>query len=225
MRMLVAEDNAHLLKSLIFLLKREGHTVDGVSNGADALRYIEASDYDGLIFDIMMPEVNGLEVLRRVRAKGINCPVLLLTALSEVSSRVEGLDAGADDYLSKPFAVEEFLARVRAMLRRRESFTPPVITFGGATLSTASHELEYEGKTVALSGKEFQVMELLMCSPGSIFTIESLLSQVWSWDSNVDSSAVWIQVSNLRKRIKSINAPLSIRFKRGSGYILEEEKR
>lgn len=222
MRLLVAEDNAHLLKSLVFLLKREGHTVDGVTNGLDALRYIEASDYDGLVLDIMMPEVNGLEVLRRIRAKGINCPALLLTALSEVSSRVEGLDAGADDYLSKPFAVEELLARVRAMLRRRESFTPPVITFADVVLSTATHELEYEGRTVALSGKEFQVMELLMCSPGSIFTIESLLSQVWSWDSDVDSSAVWIQVSNLRKRIKAIEAPLSIRFKRGSGYILEE---
>lgn len=223
MRLLVAEDNSHLLKTLVFVLKKEGHAVDGVSNGVDALSYIKASDYDGLILDIVMPEINGLEVLRRARAAGVTCPVLLLTAMSEVQSRVEGLDAGADDYLAKPFAVEEFQARVRAMLRRRDTYKPPVATYAGVTLDPATRQLEYEGNSVALSGKEFQVMEYLMSAPETVISIESILSHAWSWDSNVDTSAVWIQMSNLRKRIASINAPLIIRFKRGSGYILQEQ--
>lgn len=223
MRLLVAEDNPHLLKTLTFVLKKEGHAVDGVSNGADALDYIKASNYDGLILDIVMPEINGLEVLRRARAAGVTCPAMMLTAMAEISSRVEGLDAGADDYLSKPFAVEELQARVRAMLRRRDTFKPAVISYAGVSLDPATHQLEYEGNSVALSGKEFQVMEYLMSSPGTVISIESLLSHAWSWDSDVDTSAVWIQMSNLRKRIAAISAPIAIRFKRGSGYILQEQ--
>lgn len=224
MRLLVAEDNAHLLKTLVFVLKKEGHAVDGVSNGADALDYIKASSYDGLILDIVMPEVNGLEVLRRARAAGVTCPVLLLTAMSEVQSRVEGLDAGADDYLAKPFAVEELQARVRAMLRRRDTYKPPIATYADVSLDPSTRHLEYDGNSISLSGKEFQVMEFLMSAPETVISIESLLSHAWSWDSNVDTSAVWIQMSNLRKRIAKIDAPLTIRFKRGSGYILEEKK-
>ena len=224
MRLLVAEDNAHLLKTLVFILKKDGYTVDGVSDGATALSYIEVSNYDGLILDVIMPEVNGFDVLRKARAKGIACPVLLLTALSDVSSRVEGLDLGADDYLMKPFAMEELLARVRAMLRRRESFTTPTITFANVTLNPSTQILEYQGKEVPLSGKEYQVLELLLSSPGTVFSIESLLAQAWSWDSSVNPSAVWIQMSNLRKRLAEIDAPLSIIFKRGSGYVLQEKK-
>ncbi|MGN0038941.1 MAG: response regulator transcription factor [Coriobacteriales bacterium] len=223
MKLLIAEDNERLLATLVKVLEREGYTVDGVDNGAKALDYLRSTEYDGLLLDIMMPEMDGLEVLKAARAEGFTCPVMLFSALTEVSQRVDGLDAGADDYLPKPFDMTELTARVRAMLRRRDSFSPQVMELAGMTLDCSSHKLEYKGAQAMLGGKEFQIMEMLMARPGAIVPVERILMQAWNWEKAVDTSVVWVQVSNLRKKITGIKAPVTLRFERGAGYILEED--
>ena len=222
MKLLIAEDSPRLLKTLVKVLEREGYTVDAVGDGDTALSYIQNSSYDGLLLDIMMPGKDGLEVLRCARAEGVTCPVMLFSALTEISQRVEGLDAGADDYLPKPFDLTELTARVRAMLRRRDAFSPQVVEFASMTLDCSSHKLDYGGKQALLGGKEFQIMEMLMARPGAIVPIDRILDQVWNWEKDVDTSVVWVQVSNLRKKIAKIGAPVAVRFERGAGYVLEQ---
>ncbi len=223
MHILVAEDDARLLKSLVHILEMNKFSVDGVDNGIDALEYAGCGEYDGLVLDIMMPGLDGLQVLKQLRNQGITTPALFLTARTEISQRVEGLDAGADDYLPKPFSTDELLARVRAMLRRRDSFVPDLLKAGAVTLNRSTYELSCRGNTVALSGKEFQVMEILMANPRMIISTSQIISKAWGWDSGVDTSVVWVHVSNIRKRLSALSAPLHIRFVRGAGYILEEE--
>ena len=167
--------------------------------------------------------MSGTTVLQRIRADGIQTPVLLVTALDTVADRVEGLDAGADDYLAKPFAVPELLARVRAMLRRKASFTPDLLQAGALALNRSTYELCWQGKTQPLIGREFQVMEMLLERPGCVVSTDQLLSHVWGWDSPVEVSVVWVHISNLRKKLHTLAAPLHIRFVRGAGYVLEEE--
>ena len=222
MKLLIAEDNARLLKTLVKVLEKEGYTVDAVGDGDTAITYIENTSYDGLLLDVMMPGKDGLEVLKHARAQNITCPVMLFTALTEISQRVEGLDAGADDYLPKPFDIAEFTARVRAMLRRRENFTPQVTQYLGMSLDSSSHKIAYDGSEVLLGGKEFQIMEMLMAHPGSIVPMERILMQVWNWEKEVDASVVWVQVSNLRKKLAKVDAPVRLRFERGTGYVLEQ---
>ncbi len=222
MRILIAEDDPRLLKSLVHILERNKFTADGVSNGIDALDYAKTGEYDGFILDIMMPGMDGLEVLKKLRASGITAPTLFLTARTEVSQRVEGLDAGADDYLSKPFSTEELLARVRAMLRRRDTFVPDMLSFGKVLLNRSTYELMMDGKIQSLSGKEFQVAEMLMSNPRVILSTEQIITHIWGWNSGVDTSVVWVHISNLRKKLAVLNAPIRIRFLRGAGYILEE---
>ena len=223
MRILIAEDDARLLKSLVHILKMHKFSADGVDNGIDALEYAGSGQYDGLVLDIMMPGLDGLQVLRKLRAQGITTPALFLTARTEVQQRVEGLDAGADDYLPKPFSTDELLARVRAMLRRRESFVPDLLRVGDVALNRSTYELSIGGNTAALSGKEFQIMELLMENPRVILSTEQIIAKVWGWDTSVDTSVVWVHISNLRKKLHALTAPLRIRFLRGVGYVLEEE--
>lgn len=224
MRLLVAEDDTKLLKSLKHIFERHNYTVDAVSTGADALAYAENTIYDGLVLDIMMPGMDGVTVLRRLRAQGVSTPALFLTAKTEVYQRVEGLDAGADDYLPKPFSTAELLARVRAMLRCRDSFTPDLLQVGALALNRSTYELEYNGQTQALSGREFQIMEVLMQRPSFIVPADELMNHVWGWDNEVDVSVVWVHISNIRKKIAALGAPISIRFVRGAGYVLEETK-
>ncbi len=223
MRILVAEDDVRLLKSLTHILQINNFSVDGVNNGVDALEYASSGEYDALVLDIMMPGLDGIEVLKKLRRKGVTTPALFLTARTEVSQRVEGLDAGADDYLAKPFSTDELLARVRAMLRRKDSFVPDLIQFHSVTLNRSTYELSSEAGTTALSGKEFQVLEILMVNPRAIISTEQLMVKVWGWNTGVDTSVVWVHVSNLRKKLAALNAPIRIRFVRGAGYILEEE--
>ncbi len=223
MRILIAEDDVRLLKSLVHILQLNKFSVDGVDNGIDALEYASSGEYDALVLDIMMPGLDGIQVLRTLRSRSITTPALFLTARTEVSQRVEGLDAGADDYLAKPFSTEELLARIRAMLRRRDSFVPDLLTFGGVTLSRSTYELSSGGRILALSGKEFQVMEVLMTNPRIVITTEQLITKIWGWNTGVDTSVVWVHISNLRKKLSSLQAPLRIRFIRGAGYVLEEE--
>ncbi|MBM6915335.1 response regulator transcription factor [Gemmiger formicilis] len=221
MRLLVAEDDPRLLKTLLHIFQSNNFSADGVSNGRDALLYARSTEYDGLVLDIMMPEMDGIQVLRELRRLGINTPALFLTARTEVAQRVEGLDAGADDYLPKPFATAELLARVRAMLRRKETYLPDRLACGPVVLNRSSFQLEYQGCTQPLSGREFQILEMLMQAPGSIVPTERLITHLWGWDATVDTSVVWVHISNLRKKISVLNAPLEIRFVRGAGYTLE----
>lgn len=222
MRILVAEDDGRLLKSLVHILSMHHFSVDGVDNGADALEYAGSGAYDGLVLDIMMPGLDGLQVLRRLRKQGITTPALFLTARTEVSQRVEGLNAGADDYLPKPFSTDELLARVRAMLRRRDFFTPDLLTLGAVSLNRSTYELSCREQTLSLSGKEFQVLELLMEHPRIVLSTDQIITRVWGWDTDVDTSVVWVHISNLRKKLNALSAPVRLRFLRGAGYVLEE---
>ncbi len=222
MRLLIAEDDPRLLKSLVHIFELNKFSVDGVSNGIDALDHAETGEYDGVVLDIMMPGMDGLRVLSALRSKGITTPTLFLTARSEVSQRVEGLDVGADDYLAKPFATDELLARVRAMLRRRDAFTPDLLILCGVILNRSTYELSCGDATYALAGKEFQVAEMFFSNPRNILSAEQIITHIWGWESGVDTSVLWVYVSNLRKKLTMMGAPLRIRALRGTGYILEE---
>ncbi len=221
MRLLLAEDDPRLQKSLKHILEANNYAVDAVGDGSNALSYALSGEHDGLILDIMMPGLDGIEVLRRLRSKGVTTPALFLTARTEVSQRVEGLDAGADDYLSKPFSTSELLARVRAMLRRKDNYVPDLLSFEGMTLNRSTYELSYGNSLQVLSRKEFQLAEMLMQNPRTITSISQILTHIWGWDACVDTSAVWVHVSNLRKKIAATGAPIEIRFVRNAGYTLE----
>lgn len=221
MKLLVAEDDPKLLKSLVHILEHNRFSVDGVSNGEDALEYGQTGEYDGLILDIMMPGLDGLQVLQRLRRKGIQTPALFLPARTEISQRVEGLDAGADDYLPKPFATAELLARIRAMLRRKDTYLPDLLSIGPVTLNRSTYQLSCQNKIQSLSGKEFQILEMMMQAPGTIIPTDRFITHLWGWDTNVDTSVVWVHISNLRKKISAIGAPMEIRFVRNAGYVLE----
>lgn len=200
MKLLIAEDDPKLLKSLIHILENNKFSVDGVNNGDDALNYGLTGEYDGIILDIMMPGMDGLKVLQALRAKNITTPALFLTARTEVSDRVEGLDAGADDYLPKPFSTVELLARIRAMLRRKDTYLPDLLTVGSVTLNRSTYQLSYGNEIQSLSGKEFQILEMLMQQPGMIIPSERFITHLWGWDTSVDTSVIWVHISNLRKK-------------------------
>ena len=221
MRLLVAEDDPKLLKSLVHIFETNHYVVDGVSDGAVAFDYASSGEYDGLVLDIMMPGMDGVTLLKKLRKDGITTPALFLTAKTETYQRIEGLDAGADDYLPKPFATGELLARVRAMLRRKDNFVPDLLCFCELMLNRSTYELSCHGVTQPLSGKEFQVMEMLMQQSGMIVTPEQLITHIWGWDTNVDTSVVWVHISNIRKKLDALSASVAIRFVRNAGYILE----
>ncbi|HIU27294.1 MAG TPA: response regulator transcription factor [Candidatus Fimisoma avicola] len=222
MRILLAEDDPKLLKSLIHIFRNNRYITDGVSNGADAFNYAETGEYDGIVMDIMMPEKDGLMVLRELREQNITTPVLLLTARTEIPQRIEGLDEGADDYLPKPFAAAELMARVRAMLRRKSNYTPDILSVGSTVLDRGTLEVSCREKTASLSAREFQILEIMMQNPRVIIPAEQLMTHIWGWDSNVDMGVIWVHISNLRKKIGTINAPITIKFIRNAGYMLEE---
>ena len=221
MRILLAEDEIDLSKALVAILKHNNYSVDAVYDGADALDYGFEQKYDGIILDIMMPKKSGLQVVKELRQEGHDVPVLLLTARGEVEDRVLGLDSGADDYLTKPFAMQELLARIRAMTRRKTDFSPNVQEFGGLTLNRETFELGYGKQRVCLGNKEFQLLELLMRSPGRLISTEQFMEQIWGYDSDVELNVVWVYISYLRKKLLNLEAPVEIRDVRGVGYKLE----
>ena len=221
MRILIAEDDPKLLKSLVHIFELNHYAVDGVDNGVDAFDFAASGEYDGLVLDIMMPGMDGITLLSRLRAQGITTPALFLTARTEIDQRIEGLDAGADDYLPKPFSTGELLARVRAMLRRKDHYTPDILSFGSLSLNRSTYELVCGEMAQALSGREFQVMEMLLQTPGAIVTAEQLITHIWGWDTNVDTSVVWVHISNIRKKLEMLSAPIAIKFVRNAGYVLE----
>ena len=221
MRILIAEDDSKLLKSLVHIFEMNNYAVDGVDNGVDAFDFASSGEYDGLVLDIMMPGIDGINLLKKLRKDGVTTPALFLTAKTETYQKIEGLDAGADDYLPKPFATGELLARVRAMLRRKDNFVPDLLRFGDLVLNRSTYEIAYNGMAQSLSGKEFQVMEILMQQPGMIVTAEQLITHIWGWETDVDTSVVWVHISNIRKKLDILSAPVAIRFVRNAGYILE----
>ena len=206
------------------IFKINNYAVDGVDNGEDALEYASSGEYDGLVLDVMMPKMDGVTLIKALRQKGITTPALFLTARTEIEQRIEGLDAGADDYLPKPFATGELLARVRAMLRRKDNFTPDLLRFSELILNRSTYELVYSGRSCPLSGKEFQVMEMLMQNQGIIVTSEQMITRIWGWDTSIDTSVIWVHISNIRKKLDSLSAPISIKFVRNAGYTLEVAK-
>jgi DNA-binding response OmpR family regulator len=221
MRLLLAEDEEELANPLVEVLKRQNYVVDLVYNGQDAYDWAIGCKYDGIILDIMMPVKNGLEVLQELRALGIDTPVLLLTARTEVEDRVKGLDLGADDYLTKPFAMKELLARIRAMTRRTASFEPNVLTCGELSLDRGNFSLGCGGSEVTLAGKEYQIMELLMRNQGRLVSTEQFMEQVWGYDTDSNVNGVWVYISNLRKKLVQLGSPMEIKAARGQGYKLE----
>ena len=221
MRILIAEDDPKLLKSLVHIFKLNLYAVDGVSNGIDAFDFASSGEYDGIVLDIMMPGMDGVTLIKKLRAEGVNTPTLFLTAKTDVEQRIEGLDAGADDYLPKPFSTGELLARVRAMLRRKENFTPDMLAFGELLLNRSTYELVYGAEKQAISGKEFQIIEMLMQHPNMIITAEQMITHIWGWDASIDTSVVWVNISNIRKKIALLGAPVAIKSVRSAGYILE----
>ena len=216
-----------MAEAVVDVLTFNKYQVDAVEDGETALDYARAGDYDGIILDVMMPGLSGFEVLRALRAEGNSVPVLLLTAKAQVEDRIEGLDLGADDYLAKPFAMGELLARIRAMLRRRETFHPDIMSYGDLTLNPASAELsctkQEPQKAVVLSKIEYRMMEVLMKNQGIFLSTDDLLEKVWGYDSEADTGSVWVYISYLRKHLSEIGSSVSIVAKRGIGYSLKIE--
>ena len=220
MKLLYAEDERAMSEAVTDILSYHKYSVDAVYDGQDALDYARNEQYDGIILDVMMPKMSGFEVLRQLRAEGINTPVLLLTAKAEVEDRIEGLDLGADDYLPKPFAMGELLARVRAMLRRREEFTPNILKVGDLSLNQQSAELSCGDKSVVLPKLEYKLMELLMLNRGICLSTEDMLVKVWGYNTDSDLGVVWVYISYLRKRLAALGSSVEIRARRGVGYLL-----
>ncbi len=223
MRLLIAEDDTDISRALTALFAHNNYSTDAVYNGNDAYDYALEGNYDGIILDIMMPGMDGLQVLQALRKNGIKTPVLLLTAKGEIEDRVNGLDAGADDYLPKPFAASELLARVRAMLRRKENYQQTQLEFENLTLDVSTFELGCEGNTIRLVSREFQMLQLLMQSPGVVISTDQFMERIWGWDSDVEVSIVWVYISNLRKKLEKLGANVTIKAVRGVGYCLEKK--
>ncbi len=218
MRLLLAEDEKALSKALVAILKHNNYSVDAVYNGQDALDYLNTGLYDGAILDIMMPKIDGITLLKQIRAEGNKIPVIMLTAKSEIEDKVLGLDMGADDYLTKPFDTKELLARIRAMIRRRESHVDDVISYNGVTLNRSIFELSYNGENITLTSKEFQMLELLMLNPERVISVEKFMEKIWGYDTETEISVIWVYVSYLRKKLKQLNAPITIKSNRNLGY-------
>ena len=222
MRLLLAEDERSLSKAIAAILIKNNYSVDTVYDGIEALDYLACSSYDGMILDIMMPRLDGISVLQQMRARGDMTPVLILTAKSEIDDKVLGLDSGANDYLTKPFAIKELLARIRAMTRNHAGQTDTRLVVGNVTLDQASFELSGPGGSYKLANKEFQMMELLMRDPRTLIPSERFLERIWGYESDTELNVVWVYISYLRKKLLAIHANIQIRAQRNAGYCLEE---
>lgn len=223
MHLLLAEDERSLSKALVRILEYAHYTVDAVYDGQEALDYMEAEDYDGIILDIMMPEIDGIEVLRRFRALGKQTPVLLLTAKSEIDDKVEGLDSGANDYLTKPFDTKELLARIRAMTRIQTVAVDASLSFGNVSLNQKTFVLSNERAQFTLANKEYQIMELLMSNPGHVIATQRIFEKIWGYDSDTEINVVWVYISYLRKKLNQMQADILIKAHRNVGYSLEKK--
>ena len=222
MRLLFAEDEKSLSRAITAILKNNHYEVDAVYDGEEALAYLECGTYDGASLDIMMPKKDGLTVLKEIRRQGSNTPVLMLTAKAEIDDRVLGLDSGANDYLTKPFAAPELLARIRAMTRTQMTQNTSSLSFGNLSLNQTSFELSSPSGSYQLTNKEFQLLELLMANPGQVISSDRLFEKIWGYESDADPSVIWVYISYLRKKLTALNASVRIRAIRNAGYRLEE---
>lgn len=221
MRILIAEDEHNLAEALSVFFEKNQFSVDTVFDGQAAYDYAVSGGYDAIILDVMMPRLDGVEVLRRLRAERIRTPVMMLTAKAQKDDRITGFNAGADDYLPKPFEPDELICRVRAMLRRARDYKPTALTYADLTLDAAAGRLSCGEQAVRLSGREFQVMELFLRAPQVVLSAERILERVWGWDSDAEINVVWVHISNLRKKLKTLGSRVSIYANRGMGYVLE----
>ena len=221
MRLLLAEDEKSLSRAVTVLLRKSNYEVDSVYDGEEALAYLSSGNYDGAILDIMMPKVDGIQVLRQLRGRGSRLPVLLLTAKAEVDDKVQGLDSGANYYLTKPFDTKELLATLRAITRSRTSGDSR-LTFGSVTLDRSTFTLSSPSGSFRLANKEFQMCELLMANPHHVIPTERFLEKIWGCDSDAEITVVWVYVSYLRKKLAALHADIQIKAHRNAGYSLEE---
>lgn len=221
MKLLLAEDELSLSKAIIKILEKNNYTAEAVYNGEDALKYLENGNFDGLILDIMMPGMDGITLLQKLRASGNQIPVLVLSAKSEVDDKVLGLDSGANDYLTKPFDTKELLARIRAMTRTGQTISSK-ITVGNITLDRATFELSSPTSVFRLANKEFQMLEMLMTNPKHRISTERFMEKIWGYDTETEISVVWVYISYLRKKLLALEANIAIKASRNSGYFLEE---
>lgn len=222
MRILLAEDEKELSDALAVILKHNNYEVTPVYDGKYALDNILEGNYDGVILDIMMPKMDGIEVLRHVREQRNDTPILVLTAKSEIDDRVLGLDSGADDYLSKPFATKELLARLRSVTRRKSEAVSAVLNYGNISLNCATFELSSTTGSVHLQNKEFQMFQMLISNPRQIISTERFIEKIWGYDSEAGSNVVWVYISHIRRKLAGLNANIQIKATRNQGYSLED---
>lgn len=222
-KILIVDDDKNICDLLRLYLEKEGYQTFQAHDGEAALAAYTQNKPDLVLLDVMMPKMDGVQVLQRLREEGVRTPVMMLTAKSGKDDRITGFNAGADDYLPKPFEPDELICRVRAMLRRGGTYQPTVLAFGDVTLDPGSGVLTCCGQSVRLSGREFQVMELFLRSPQVVLSADRIMERVWGWDSEAEINVVWVHISNLRKKLRSIGSHVTIRASRGLGYLLEVE--
>lgn len=221
MRLLVVENEKSLSKALVTILIKNGYSADAVYDGEEALEYLKGGNYDGMILDVMMPKMDGFEVLKRVRENGSAITILMLTARGDVDDKVAGLDGGANDYLTKPFAMKELLARIRAMTRETTAGQDSILRVGNVRLNRATNELSSPGGSFHLTNKEFQMMEYLMSHPKHLISTERFMEKIWGFDSKAEINVVWVYISYLRKKLEALDADVQIKAARNAGYFLE----
>lgn len=224
MRVLVADDEHDMARALEAMLKRDGYEVDVVHDGQAALDFGGTGTYDCLVLDLMMPKRDGRDVVRTLRRRGMRTPILILTAKSEQEDLVSGLNSGADDYLTKPFAMAEFLARVRALCRRSDTYVPDTLTAGDLELDRSAFTVSCRGTSTRLTNKEFQMLELLMRQPGRYVAADRLREHVWGFDGTIENNVLWTYVSYLRRKLESVGSRSKIVASRGRGYALEVDE-
>ncbi|MBS6366060.1 MAG: response regulator transcription factor [Clostridiales bacterium] len=222
MRILVAEDETHLNQLIGGKLQAEHYSVDSCFNGQEALDYLAGAEYDAVILDLMMPVLDGLAALQQMRRAGNTTPVLLLTARSGVDDRVEGLDAGADDYLTKPFSFDELLARIRVLLRRNSNLASNQITVADLTMDCAARSVTRAGIPISLSSREFDILEYLMRNQGVVLSREKIEQHIWNYDYAGGSNIVDVYIRYLRKKVDAAHEPKLIHTIRGAGYVLRQ---
>ena len=221
MRILLAEDERSLARAILKIFERNNYSADAVHNGEDALEYIETGNYDVAVLDIMMPKMDGITVLKKIREQGNQIPVLILSAKSEIDDKVLGLDSGANYYLTKPFDTKELLASIRAITRSQTAVDSKLV-FGNISLDRATFELLSPTGNYRLANREFQMMELLMSNPHHIISAEQFMEKIWGFDTDAEINVVWVYISYLRKKLLALGANIQIKASRNAGYSLEE---
>jgi len=223
MRILLAEDELSLARAITAILRKSNYEAEAVHDGCTALEYLSTGQYDGAVLDIMMPGLDGITVLKKYRESGGNTPILMLTAKSEIDDKVLGLDSGANDYLTKPFAIPELMARIRAMIRGTGVQNTSVLKMGNIKLDRLNYELSSPTGSFHLTNKEFQMMEMLLTNPHQLISTEHFMQRIWGYDSEAEINVVWVYISYLRKKLSNLNADIQIRATRNAGYTLEKK--